>query len=103
MSIKFEDLKPGMLTNAGLIIRRGEAGSDKFFGDKKHIRFFDPREGFYGQHSRSVDDDESFSILHDVGTGEYNAVLQKIIEERIQCKCDADADADIDLLRAYKR
>lgn len=98
--MKFENLKVGMLTTAGLVIRIIEAGEDRFWGDEKSIMFIDLNDAYWGQAARSVSDDEEFLIIHERGTEEYKREMQRLIEERF--KYIHDAQNDVDLLRAYK-
>ena len=101
MKVKFEDLKPGMLVDRGLVVRVGEAGSNKFYEGKAHIQFFDMNDSYSGQCSTSVEPGQEFEVIHDIGTDEYREAVQSAINERANYL--SDTEADIDLLQAYKR
>ena len=99
--VAFNELEPGMLTTIGLIVRTGEAGTDRLFTNTAYIKFFDIHDSFYGQASRAVKDGSEFEVLHEIGTKEYLAVIQKLVSDRVDCA--RDAENDIDLLNAYRR
>lgn len=98
--MKFEDLKPGMLTNAGLIVSADPPGTTKIFGESKSIRFFDGHDAYYGKCSRFVKDGEEFEILHEIGSKGYKKFVQKCISDVVDCI--SAAQDNLDLLRAYK-
>lgn len=90
-----------MLTDEGLIVRAGEAGSDPFYKNSPFIKFFELNDGYHGQLSRAVKPGEQFEILHAVGTKEYRKIVQRIIGERVDAAMDAQGD--VDLLHAYMK
>lgn len=101
MTIKFEQLEVGMLTDVGLIVRIGEAGTDKFWGNERYIAVFDLNDSYYGVGCRLVRADEEFEILHPPGCKEYKDVIEKLISERVNGM--NTAQTDVDLLHAYLR
>ena len=101
MKIPFDKLEVGMLTDHGLIVRFGAAGTDPFWTDSAFISMFDPNDNYHGQSSRAVKAGEEFEILHEPGTEGYRELVQKVLHERVNAMMDAGND--IDLLRAYLR
>ena len=97
--MKASELKPGMLTTEGLIIRVGKAGDSKFWGDTDYIKAFDLNDAYYGPFSWAIGMDAEFKILHDRGTKEYRKVVRGLVKERVSYL--SDVESDIDLLIAY--
>jgi len=101
MKIPFNKLEIGMMTTEGLIVRTGEANSDRFHGDNAFIYTFDLNDSYYGMVSRTVKENEEFEILHEPGTEEYRKIIQELINERVDAMFAAQQD--VDLLRAYMK
>lgn len=92
--LKFSELQPGHLTVQGLIKRVIPGGTDKFWGEKDAILFFDLHDAYQGGAYRSVKEDEEFEILYERGTPAYRHTVKLIIEERSSCRSNAESDMD---------
>lgn len=100
-TVKFEELEVGMLTDKGLIKRILPAGTDKFFGDKPALYWFDLEDPYFGVSTGSVKPDFEYEVTHERGTEEYRKVVQRLIEERYQFI--VDAQNDVDFMRALMK
>lgn len=90
-----------MLTTEGLIVRTGAAGSDNFHKDAAFLYMFCIHDCYYGMISRTVDEDEEFEILHEIGSEEYKKVVRDFISQRVDAAIEAQRD--VDLLHAYMK
>lgn len=99
--IKFTDLKPGMLTDQGLIIATGMPGTSKFYGNEAYMRFLQIEDAYYGTCTRTVQVDDEFEIVYPEGSAEYLAAVKKIVSDVVERM--SDLETLLDLLQAYRR
>lgn len=98
--LTFNQLSPGMMIEDGLLVHIGKPGSSKIFGKSAFLRVFRCDDAYYGQVSFEVKRAKKYRIIEQVGSEAYRDIIQKIIEQRVDCA--SKAESDIDLLWAYK-
>lgn len=90
--IEFKDVQAGMLLTDGIVVQTGQPGTSTFYKDEAYIYILAVEDGYYGQMSRSVTENEIFTILAYRGSDVYKDAIKTLIEERQNCMKEAKQD-----------
>lgn len=91
--MKGKDLKPGMMTDRGLILEIDLDGSNSKFWSVPNFMFIDANDAYMGPCVGRLDLDTDYAIICETGTEEYRKLIEKMVETLVESSKDRANDA----------
>ena len=91
--MKFSQLRVGMLTDRGLILKLTPAGTDYFWGEQDSVSFMGLHDAHWGACGCIFSDKSDWEMVFEEGTVEYVEAVSRMIQERADAATDAARDA----------